>query len=100
MLVFAEIGVDTTTVQRVDAPKRDIYVERALDGDRVFASHPNNDYMTHFFWHVVTAELCVDTTTVQRVDFYITQQCDYNTIVCLSRFVMQILVWTPPQCSA
>lgn len=35
--VSAEIGVDTSTVQRVDAPTRDIYVERTLDGDRVFA---------------------------------------------------------------
>jgi fructokinase len=34
---IAEIGVDTTTVQRIDAPTRDIYVERTLDGDRVFA---------------------------------------------------------------
>jgi hypothetical protein len=36
-LIFADIGVDTTTVQRIDAPTRDIYVERTLDGDRVFA---------------------------------------------------------------
>jgi hypothetical protein len=36
-LTTAEIGVDTTTVQRIDAPTRDIYVERTLDGDRVFA---------------------------------------------------------------
>jgi hypothetical protein len=31
MLVFAQIGVDTTTVLRVDAPTRDIHVERTLD---------------------------------------------------------------------
>lgn len=29
--------MDTSTVQRCDAPTRDIYVERKLDGDRVFA---------------------------------------------------------------
>uniref|UniRef100_A0A383WKL7 Carbohydrate kinase PfkB domain-containing protein n=1 Tax=Tetradesmus obliquus TaxID=3088 RepID=A0A383WKL7_TETOB len=37
MALLKEIGVDTSTVQRVDAPTRDIYVERTLDGDRVFA---------------------------------------------------------------
>ncbi|KAF8071301.1 FRK1 [Scenedesmus sp. PABB004] len=31
------IGVDTSAVQRVDAPTRDVYVERTADGDRVFA---------------------------------------------------------------
>jgi hypothetical protein len=38
--------VDTTTVQRIDAPTRDIYVERTLDGDRVFAGFglPSHQY--------------------------------------------------------
>ncbi|KAF6261328.1 Ribokinase-like protein [Scenedesmus sp. NREL 46B-D3] len=37
MQLLKKIGVDTSTVQRIDAPTRDIYVERTSDGDRVFA---------------------------------------------------------------
>lgn len=46
LLVLAEIGVDTSTVQRIDAPTRDIYVERTKDGDRVFAGFglPSEQY--------------------------------------------------------
>lgn len=46
MALLKDIGVDTTTVQRIDAPTRDIYVERTQDGDRVFAGFglPSEQY--------------------------------------------------------
>ena len=42
--------VDTSTVQRVSAPTRDIYVERTKDGDRVFAGfgRPSQEYCDCF----------------------------------------------------
>lgn len=51
-LYFAGPGtsVDTSTVQRVSAPTRDIYVERTQDGDRVFAGfgRPSQEYCDCF----------------------------------------------------
>lgn len=43
-------SVDTSTVQRVSAPTRDIYVERTKDGDRVFAGfgRPSQEYCDCF----------------------------------------------------
>jgi hypothetical protein len=37
VLCCAERGVDTSGVQRTEAPTRDVYVERSLEGDRNFA---------------------------------------------------------------
>eukprot|EP00878_Enallax_costatus_P005407 GHUV01005677.1.p1 GENE.GHUV01005677.1~~GHUV01005677.1.p1 ORF type:complete len:332 (+),score=59.65 GHUV01005677.1:230-1225(+) len=50
MKLMKEIGVDTSTVQRVDAPTRDIYVERTKHGDRVFAGFglPSEQYCDCF----------------------------------------------------
>jgi hypothetical protein len=37
VLCCAERGVDTSGVQRTEAPTRDVYVERSLENDRNFA---------------------------------------------------------------
>eukprot|EP00775_Hariotina_reticulata_P006497 gene6497-6725_t len=45
-----DIGVDTSTVQHVEAPTRDIYVERTTEGDRKFAGFglPSDQYCDCF----------------------------------------------------
>jgi hypothetical protein len=50
LLLCAGTSVDTSTVQRVSAPTRDIYVERTKDGDRVFAGfgRPSQEYCDCF----------------------------------------------------
>lgn len=50
MQLLEGTSVDTSTVQRVSAPTRDIYVERTLDGDRVFAGfgRPSQEYCDCF----------------------------------------------------
>jgi fructokinase len=50
MQLLSESGVDTSAVQRVDAPTRDVYVERTTTGDRVFAGFgmPTEQYCDCF----------------------------------------------------